>query len=109
MSDAEKRDRKIEQLKSQFKTWIGSPISAVALKYGPPQGSFTAGPNRKTFQWVLSGQTLGIAVAVPNTNAVLVNAPQQTTCVVSFTAAARSPHPTLVDWKIDNYAWSGAY
>ena len=86
--EANRQTAHIQELKAKFQTWVGHSIAEVALKAGPPQAAFDIGRNRKTFQWV---------------NATVFNE----RCVVSFMATPARQPPTLADWIIDNYAWSG--
>jgi hypothetical protein len=89
----------------QFQTWVGQPVSNAATRFGPPIGSFDTGPGRKTFQFSLARQSLG--VAMPMGDGVIYRAPQLQQCLISFNARTARPNPTFGDWIIEGWAYSG--
>jgi hypothetical protein len=94
-----------QQLKSEFDHWIGSPISRYALQHGPPNATFDVGPNKRAFQWRLTGQSPGMAV--PIGGVIMYRAPQEQVCTISLTATGFKASQSLADWIIDGYAWNG--
>lgn len=94
-----------QELQQTFDTWIGHPVSDYALRFGPPNSSFDLGPKQRAFQWQLTGQTPGIAA--PIGGMMVYRPPQQTVCMVSFSASADKSAPTLADWVIYSWQYQG--
>jgi hypothetical protein len=63
------------------------------------------GANKKGFQWVITGQTAG--AVVPLSGMLITVPPRQQTCMVSLIASSNKTSPTLSDWTIESYEWSG--
>jgi hypothetical protein len=93
-----------DRVKAVLDTWIGSPVSNYALKFGPPTSSFAMGAKR-AFQWRVTAQTSGLAIPIGN---MIVYRTRTTTCLVSFVASATTPTPTLADWIIETWQYQGA-
>ena len=79
--------------------WVGRSIADYVLSRGPPTNTVNLGPDKRGFQWVLTGVAPGGVVPVP---------PRQQTCVISFEAETRSANPALADWTITSWRWNGA-
>jgi hypothetical protein len=94
---------KQERLRIALDSWIGSPVSNYALRFGPPTSSFEIGLKR-AFQWRVTGQTSGLGVPIGN---IIVYRSSQTTCLISFVASTKTPTPTLADWTIETWQYQG--
>src|ERR1700730_1269500 len=93
----------------QFNSYIGRPVSELALVLGPPTTQFAAGSGRMAFQWEHYDEAHSPGVAVPVGNALIYSAPhsQQRECRVSVVARTSALNPTLGDWIIDSWRYAG--
>ena len=87
------------KMEAALSPWVGRSIADYVLSRGPPTNTVNLGPDKRGFQWVLTGVAPGGVVPVP---------PRQQTCVISFEAETRSANPALADWTITNWRWNGA-
>jgi hypothetical protein len=99
-----------EELNHQLSYFVGSPITEVIIKLGPPIASFEVGPNQKAFQWYRTGSYTSPGTAVIVADTLVYNNPQQVTteCRLTFVAVTTMSNPQLPDWKIRSYEWTGA-
>jgi hypothetical protein len=95
-----------QKMTTALKALVGHSIAEVALKRGAPHEEFDVGNDRRAFQWKLTGQSP--AAVAPLMNTAVISQPTQISCTFSFIASANKPHPTLDDWKIEDYRWNGA-
>lgn len=94
------------RMQTSLDQYVGRPISDVILDRGPPTSTFDMGPNKRAFQWALTGQTAGAVVPI---SGVLVTVPPRTqNCMVSFVASANKSGPTISDWMVESWRWNGA-
>jgi hypothetical protein len=91
---------------AQLDTWIGQSISTVVGAHGPPQASFDLGPNKKMFQWVITAQSPRLVA--PISGMAVTRGSQTQECRISLTATTSRTAPTLADWHITSYQWTGA-
>ena len=94
------------KMEAALSPWVGRSIADYVLSRGPPTNTVNLGPNKRGFQWVLTGVAPG-GVA-PIGGALITVPPRQQTCTVSFEAETRSANPALADWTITNWRWNGA-
>ena len=86
--------------------FVGKSIADFALAHGPPKDTINMGPNKRGFQWVITGQSAG--AVVPVGGALVAVPPRQQTCMVSLVANSIKPSSVLSDWIIESWQWSGA-
>ena len=101
-----------DQAKRGLDSYIGKPLSNVALKFGPPKLHFDGGNERTAFQWEHYGvdQSPGMANRIGNT--VVYTAPQTSTteCRLSILAVPAQPNanPDVVaDWYVESWSYHG--
>jgi hypothetical protein len=86
--------------------YLGRPVAELALRMGPPTEDFDAGSGQHAFQWLHQyGSSPG--VIAPMGSALVVAGPQQRDCRLSVVATTAKDHPSLGDWIIQRYTWTG--
>jgi hypothetical protein len=98
------------RVNEHFNSYIGKPVSDLALILGPPTTQFAAGTGRMAFQWEHYDEAHSPGVAVPVGNTLIYSAPhsQQRECRVSVVAHTSALNPNLGDWIIDNWRYAGS-
>lgn len=99
-----------EQASKMMDTYVGRPVSDVALRFGPPTAQFDTGNQHMAFQWEHqgAGQTPGMATRVGPT--AIYTAPQvyATHCRLSIVARPLKPKPaSLADWQVASWEAAG--
>jgi hypothetical protein len=89
--------------------YIGRPVSDIALKAGPPNASFPAGDGGMVFQWYRAGQQQTPGMAMPAFGNVIYypGQTQQIECRLSVVARTTKSSPTLADWIIERWEYTG--
>jgi hypothetical protein len=84
-----------ERVRHNLDNMVGHPVSELALKLGPPQYQFAAGQGTMAFQWERQGvHRAHGAVRVEE-------------CRLSVIARSASLSPTLGDWIIERWEYTG--
>jgi hypothetical protein len=94
---------------AKFDSYLGRPVSDLALALGPPTTQFDAGGGKMAFQWehVIQGETAGAATGVGGTMIFNPLHPYERECRVSVVAATTIPNPSLGDWIIQHWEYHG--
>jgi len=96
-----------QKMDSALSPYIGRSIAEYVGARGPPQFEYEIGKNKKSFQWVITGQSAAGGAVL--SGGVVVARPAQTLiCRVTFAATSDKPAPTYADWKIESFQWAGA-
>jgi hypothetical protein len=94
-----------QQLEDQLNSYLGHPVSEVALRLGPPDTEFDSGSGKRSFQWEKTGKTPG--AIVPIGGSLIVAGPQRRECRISVVAAASKSNPGLGDWIVERWTYAG--
>jgi hypothetical protein len=98
-----------KRVNERLDSFIGKPVSELALIAGPPTNQFDTGSGQRAFQWEHSGETQSPGMATNIGGTLLYSAPQahRTECRLSVVASTSNPNPTLGDWIILRWNYAG--
>jgi hypothetical protein len=91
------------QLEATLTAHVGKSVADFAREYGPPRNTTNEGPNKRGFEWMMTGQpTPG---KMPLTGFPMSS--QQLSCMVSLVASSTKASSELSDWIIESWHWNG--
>ena len=94
-----------KKMETALTPYIGRSIADYSLDHGPPSNTIDMGPNKRGFQWVITGQSPSAIVPL---SGMLVAVPSHAqTCSVCLVASTGKPSPALSDWIIESWRWNG--
>lgn len=95
--------------KKALDSYIGQPVSNVAINLGPPNGSFDVGNGQRAFQWLRTGsyQTGGSAMPIGRMVVFEPSQTVQTSCRISFIATSPKGGQQLSDWIVTTWRYVG--
>jgi hypothetical protein len=100
---AQNQQRKMEAALSPY---AGRSIADYVVQRGAPQSSVALNETTRMFTWEMYGSSAGVIVPI---NGMLISRPPQTlSCSVNMIAKTTKKNPTLSDWIISGWRWSGA-
>jgi hypothetical protein len=59
---ASQQEQQKKTMAANLDPYIGQSIAAYVAARGPPQTVIDIGPNKKMFQWVITGQSAAVSV-----------------------------------------------
>jgi hypothetical protein len=93
------------KMESALTPYVGRSIADFMIDRGPSTSTIDLGPNKRAFQWKITGQTAG--AVVPLSGMLVTVPPQQQTCTVSLIASTTKKSPAMSDWIIESWRWNG--
>jgi hypothetical protein len=102
-------DASVAKAKQALDSYIGQPVSNVAINLGPPNGSFDVGNGQRAFQWLRTGsyQTGGSAMPIGRMVVFEPSQTVQTSCRISFIATSPKGGQQLSDWIVTTWRYVG--
>ena len=102
-------DASVAKAKQALDSYIGQPVSNIAINLGPPNGSFDVGNGQRAFQWLRTGsyQTGGSAMPIGRMVVFEPSQTVQTSCRISFIATSPKGGQQLSDWIVTTWRYVG--
>jgi hypothetical protein len=95
-----------QEVAERLNSYIGHPVSEMAIRLGPPASDTDAGDGKHTFVWETGSQTA--SATIPLAGRLVQAGPQQQKCRISVVAATSGKvNPDLRDWIVQQWEYEG--